>query len=168
MAGGHISASFHLQRSNKGPLESSRQGAHDRAIISDFIKYDPGRFIRAHSTARGLERNLHLDKSSAAPASAEGIVKKELPRPGPPFPNMRVCRDAQLPKLNPDSTVHFQQCYYTSELPVGDLDNIQKYLGMSGQITARRISASKTICRTSKVRLNLRRNKISYGRNAYR
>ena len=30
MARGHISASFHLQRSNKGPLESSRQGAHDR------------------------------------------------------------------------------------------------------------------------------------------
>jgi hypothetical protein len=32
MARGHISASFHLQRSNKGPLESSRQGAHDRII----------------------------------------------------------------------------------------------------------------------------------------
>ena len=40
MARGHISASFHLQRSNEGPLESSRKGAHDRAIISDFIKYD--------------------------------------------------------------------------------------------------------------------------------
>ena len=46
MARGHISASFHLQRSNKGPLESSRQGAHDRAIISDFMKYDPGRVFR--------------------------------------------------------------------------------------------------------------------------
>jgi hypothetical protein len=46
MARGHISASFHLQRSNKGPLERSRQGAHDRAIISDFIKYDPGRVFR--------------------------------------------------------------------------------------------------------------------------
>ena len=32
MAQGHISASFHLHRSNKGPLESSRQGAHDRMI----------------------------------------------------------------------------------------------------------------------------------------
>jgi hypothetical protein len=29
---GHISTSFHLERSNKGPLESSCQGAHDRAI----------------------------------------------------------------------------------------------------------------------------------------
>jgi hypothetical protein len=46
MARGHISASFHLQRSNKSPLESSRQGAHDRAIISDFIKYDPGPVFR--------------------------------------------------------------------------------------------------------------------------
>ena len=32
IARGHISASFHLERSNKGPLESSRQGAHDRII----------------------------------------------------------------------------------------------------------------------------------------
>ena len=32
MAQGHILASFDLQRSNKGPLESSRQGAHDRMI----------------------------------------------------------------------------------------------------------------------------------------
>ena len=32
MASGHISASFHLQRSNEGPLKSSRQGAHDRMI----------------------------------------------------------------------------------------------------------------------------------------
>jgi hypothetical protein len=32
MARGHISASFHLQRSNKGPLESSCHGAHDRMI----------------------------------------------------------------------------------------------------------------------------------------
>jgi hypothetical protein len=46
MARGHISASFHLQRSNKGPLESSRQGAHDRAKIPDFIKYDPGPVFR--------------------------------------------------------------------------------------------------------------------------
>jgi hypothetical protein len=27
-----VSASFHLQRSNKGPLESSREGAHNRTI----------------------------------------------------------------------------------------------------------------------------------------
>jgi hypothetical protein len=45
MAQGHMSASFYLQRSNKDPLESSRQGAHDRAIISDFIKYDPRRVL---------------------------------------------------------------------------------------------------------------------------
>jgi hypothetical protein len=32
MARGHISASFYLWRSNKGPLESSGQGAHDRII----------------------------------------------------------------------------------------------------------------------------------------
>ena len=32
MARGHISASFHLQRWSKGPLESSRQGAHYRII----------------------------------------------------------------------------------------------------------------------------------------
>jgi hypothetical protein len=31
-ARGHISVSFDPQRSNKGPSESSRQGAHDRAI----------------------------------------------------------------------------------------------------------------------------------------
>ena len=38
MARGHISASFHLQRSNEGPLESSRQGAHDRAITPNAPK----------------------------------------------------------------------------------------------------------------------------------
>jgi hypothetical protein len=80
---------------------------------------------------------LRIDKSIAAPVAARGIVKIDLPLPGPPFPNMRVCKDEQLPKLNLDSTVYFQQCCYSRELPVADLKKIEKDLGMSGQITAR-------------------------------
>jgi hypothetical protein len=37
-ARGHISASFDPQRSNKGPLESSCRGAHDRAITPNPSK----------------------------------------------------------------------------------------------------------------------------------
>ena len=49
-ARGHISASFNPQRSNKGPVESSRRGAHDCAItpnpsekkiIWDFMTLHP-------------------------------------------------------------------------------------------------------------------------------
>jgi hypothetical protein len=80
---------------------------------------------------------LHLDNSSAASTSPGDIVKIDLPKPGPPFPNMQVCKDTQLPKLNRDSTEHYQQCYYANELPVEDLDKIQKELGMAGQIAAR-------------------------------
>jgi hypothetical protein len=81
---------------------------------------------------------LHLDKSRAASLSPGGIVKIDLPQPGPPFPNMQVCKETQLPKLNQDSTEHFQQCYYASELSAEDLDKIQNELGMAGQIAARK------------------------------
>jgi hypothetical protein len=37
-ARGHISVSFHLQRSNKGPVEISRPGAHDRTITPNPSK----------------------------------------------------------------------------------------------------------------------------------
>jgi hypothetical protein len=50
---------------------------------------------------------------------------------------MRVCKDLQLPKMSPDSTVHFQQCYYAEELPIAQLEKIQGDIGMAGQITAR-------------------------------
>ena len=95
------------------------------------------RKIRARCTAPGLEHNLHLDISSAASSAPEDIVKIDLPVPGPPFPKMQVCKDTQLRKLNRDSTEHFQQCYYVDELPVEDLDKIQKELGMAGQKAAR-------------------------------
>jgi hypothetical protein len=48
-ARGHISASFHLQRSNEGPSESFCQGAHNRTITPNMPKihmglYDPPRW----------------------------------------------------------------------------------------------------------------------------
>jgi hypothetical protein len=61
MARGHISASFHLQRSNKGPLESSRQGTHDRIIPTAVLGVTLAVFLAVSLAVSGVRRYMLLN-----------------------------------------------------------------------------------------------------------
>ena len=103
---------------------------------------DNGR-ARLRSTAPELERHLHEERTRTAPGVK--IIKQDLPKPGPPFEHMKVCRDPRLPRLNRDSCEHFQKCYLTEDLPMAELDKIQKDIGMAGQLAARRNLSKQNI-----------------------
>jgi hypothetical protein len=52
------------------------------------------------STTPELERYLHIEETKCSAVAAKGIVKEDLPIPGPPFLYMRVYKDLHLPKAS--------------------------------------------------------------------
>ena len=98
---------------------------------------------RLRSTAPELERHLHEKRTRTAPDVK--IIKQDLPKPGPPFNHMKLCRDPRLPILNSDSSEHFQNCYFTEDLPIAELEKIQTDIGMSGQLAARQNLSEQNI-----------------------
>ena len=47
---------------------------------------------------------------------------------------MQGCKDLGLPKLNADSSEHYQQYYYDEELLLDKLEKLQGKTGMAGQL----------------------------------
>ena len=117
--------------------------ADDTDEISGDVPVPPAAPARALASVPQLLQ--HMNVRPAAAAEPFIIMGDDLPIAGPPFAQMQTCKDMSLPKLNSESSEHFQECYYANDLPIVSLETLAKEIGMDAQVTARLEAGQKEL-----------------------